>query len=334
MNPEAHSEDTPEVVGATPPPTFQHPEIERLYEIGVHDMDAETLRTLLGLPRTSLISDLEAVLRDAIARFDEFYARDKGSLIPFPEICFPLHALLFLAELRAKDSLPIVLEFLSQDIEAVDFWIGEFRALIWQPVLVLGQQDLPRLRTAYAAGGPDLRQFIPQALGQVAWHTPMRRPEIRDWLGEAMQVLLDQPKLRDGGLAAAGLIHAAKDLRFEALLPQIEALFEAEAVRFGTLGEARAAMTQPVNNWAKKQRRSLEEIYAHMRKAWRTYQDEDDATPDTRIELGGGGSRARGRSGKRGKSLTSFDPRRQPVRRKPKPGRNAPCPCGSGKKYK
>ncbi len=27
-------------------------------------------------------------------------------------------------------------------------------------------------------------------------------------------------------------------------------------------------------------------------------------------------------------------PKRQPVRKEKKPGRNDPCPCGSGKKYK
>jgi preprotein translocase subunit SecA len=30
----------------------------------------------------------------------------------------------------------------------------------------------------------------------------------------------------------------------------------------------------------------------------------------------------------------SSDSKKQPVKKEPKIGRNAPCPCGSGKKYK
>lgn len=54
---------------AATPPQFTHPEIENLYRYGL-EMPPAIIESILQLPRQTLLADLEAVLRDAILRFE------------------------------------------------------------------------------------------------------------------------------------------------------------------------------------------------------------------------------------------------------------------------
>lgn len=61
---------------------------------------------------------------DAINNYKEY--RDKSiNSNEYVEIFFIVHALFLLAELEAENSLPKILEFLSQDEEFVYFWLGD-----------------------------------------------------------------------------------------------------------------------------------------------------------------------------------------------------------------
>ena len=97
----------------TEKPTFHHEEIHLLYQNGLY-IGWEELDKILSLPRESLISDLETVLRDCITRYDYFQKQMKKNGWNEETHSFAIHAIYLLGELRSEQSLDIVLEIFRQ----------------------------------------------------------------------------------------------------------------------------------------------------------------------------------------------------------------------------
>ena len=76
-------------------------------------IEHEKLATLLSLPRKTLVSDLTMVLKDAIDRQDHFIDLAEGGELQTEETHFAIHAIYLLGELRATESLPVILEIFS-----------------------------------------------------------------------------------------------------------------------------------------------------------------------------------------------------------------------------
>ena len=55
-------------------PEFNHPEIQKLYKNGMR-IDHQIIKEILGLPRASLIDDLETILEDVVRRYEYFEKR-------------------------------------------------------------------------------------------------------------------------------------------------------------------------------------------------------------------------------------------------------------------
>ncbi len=102
------------------PPTFHHQEIKELYQYNL-TIDQAILQNILKLPRETLVQDLRAMLHDSLVRLEYFMEKAESNEAPW----FPYHALALLAELQASEALPEVLDMLRADEEWSDFWFGD-----------------------------------------------------------------------------------------------------------------------------------------------------------------------------------------------------------------
>lgn len=164
----------------TAPPAFTHPEIAALYEYNMR-IDIQLLHTILALPRESVIADLEKVLIDSIERFNHFnQLLDTGDVY----LDFTLHALYLLGELKAEESLPVILKVLSQHDEYYDIYFGDWiHEGCWEPIYKLANRQLETLK-AYMLE-PDnytyARNVVIGVLEQIAMHQPQRNEEVVNW---------------------------------------------------------------------------------------------------------------------------------------------------------
>ena len=128
-------------------PVFIHPEVHQLYAVAADENMPQTLiKTLLALPRETFIQDLENVLADMIRRRDYYLSLTEWDAIT---MSFPLHALNFLTELRAYDSLPAILNILRQDEEFLELWFSiELHEYFYPCIYLLGNTQLPILQVS------------------------------------------------------------------------------------------------------------------------------------------------------------------------------------------
>ena len=323
-----------EIAGA---PKFQNSEIEFLYAWGF-DIPKEVISAILELPRASLIADLHLVLEDAKSRYEAYLAKDlekPDTPLPLSAVSFPAHAMFLLSELESEESLGKVLKFLSQPSEVLDFWLGELDSVhLWPILLRLGKEDLPALQKYVRNhdAGVLYRSIAINALGQIAWHYSARRKEVFSWFESFFEFFLDNLEDDEETGLVGDAVSEVANLRAVDLLDTIEPLFDADLVDTsvcGTFREVQGDMYEPVNSWAKVHVKNIFETYNHFSDTWEIYADEgeeDDA------ELLSGGAFMSGKEKK--KQMASFNPEGQPVKKDSKTGRNDPCPCGSGKKFK
>lgn len=299
-------------------PNFYHPEINLLYEIGI-DISETTLLQILDLPRETLTKDLEKVLEDVVERFDYFVEQ------PWEEANThaALHALFLLMELNAVDSLPKVLSFLSSDEDVLGFWIGDhITETLWQSIYALGFNATDALGEFLLA--PEVHTFcktaVSETLAQIALHHPERREEIINVFNSVFNEFVntgpDDPLLDDTfiGLSISDTI----DCGFIELLPLIKKLHELDYVDMsinGTYADVINEFERYSKHNYKRELFSIFELYDHVLTTWAGYNEDDDDEED-------------------------FDDLDLPIfptpqsLSSPKIGRNDPCPCGSGKKYK
>jgi len=292
-------------------PQFNHSEIYALYEFGL-DIPHETLEKIIALPRISLIEDLEKLLLDAVNRYDLF--TDLGW--EEKTHSFALHALFLLKEIKAVDSLPQIFSFLGYKYDFVDFWLGDHKTdTLWQCFYTLGFENTSDLQQFILLPGIDTycKTAVSEALCQIVLHNPERRNEI---LSVYLNVFtrFSEATIEDNLLDSDFLglsISDTIDCDLHELLPIIKILFDKEYVGIGINGNYAAVekhFRKKSNRSYKKNLYSIFDLYFYVLNSWAGYKE------DTSDE--------------------SFDPvlPKQPVAEKI--GRNDPCPCGSGIKYK
>jgi tetratricopeptide (TPR) repeat protein len=171
-------------------PIFNHPEIHQLYKYSEENIPKKLIQQILALPRPTLIKDLEHALADAVIRFDDF----KDDEWEMEEITFPIHALYFLTELKSEGSLPIILDFLRQDKEFMDFWLGDDVETHFQPTLyLLANTQLAALKN-YVLEENNLTWFrlvATEVATQVALKQPERRAEVVEWFKSVIHYHLE-----------------------------------------------------------------------------------------------------------------------------------------------
>lgn len=297
-------------------PGFQHEEIDALYEFGT-DLPKKLVDLIHVLPRETVVADLEAVVEDAIVRGPWFL----GATAEDESGWFALHALFLLGEIGATGSIPVALRFLEQHPDLIDHWFGDF--VSWQPFLPLVGPHLPLL--AEWMKKPGVSSFgkdpIAEAVGQLALHDPARRKEVVAWVDGLMEFFLgcpDDTNVLDTRVIT-GLVCVAMDLQAAELLPRIEALFAKNLVSelmVGGLEDVVAEIMAAPDPAKRKERLPMLSFYRKLSTPADVRGGPQDAGKDYRELFGPAATPA------------------SPVAGAPEVGRNDPCPCGSGKKFK
>ena len=308
-----------EMPETTETPQFHHHQMNWLYEYG-YEIPTEYINEILALNRETLLPDLKKVLNDGVTRYKVFKEDD------FHTQWFPLHALYLFRELKATESLEVILNFLSLNEEFLDFWLGDLlTADIWSVLMVCGNQNLNRLKTFAMEPAYYLysRTEVAEAVSQMALHEIISKQEAIEWLKDVLGFCLLHKDNKDIGdyLDFNGLLICdCLDLRAVELLPLIKQMFDEGMVNPGVCGiwkDVEKEMNTPAKPHYKHKIETIFEAYQLFNsrdneEKYDELQDDDENTENDRDYSTDG----------------TF------VREEPKISRNALCPCGSGKKYK
>lgn len=149
-------------------------------------------------------------------------------------------------------------------------------------------------------------------VSQIGLHNPERKAEVIEWYREVFRRLaaasLDECLIDSDFIGLA--ISDALDLRAAEILPEIRALFNLGYVNKGICGireEVEREITTPGRKTYKKKLLNIIDRYRQLETEFVEENEETDNTDESLMN---------------------------PVRHAQEPGRNDPCPCGSGKKYK
>ncbi len=310
-------------------PIFVNPEVNELYNYG-YDIPYDTLSAILTLPRQTLIDDLKTVLYDACHRYEEISDKNNPDLD-----WFPLHALLLLRELKAEDSLDAILDFLGQEEEQINYWLGDFiTESMWSVLAACGRNQLGPLLDFMKEPGRYTwsKAAIAEAVNQLVFEKLITRETAINWLKEVIEYHLNKvntiDNLADTDLNGA-LVGIFLDLQAHELSHLVKQMFDERLVPHSYAGDwptvERELDRSADRSWAKRKLETIFETYDIYRKVNerlerdKRYSKEDDEIFEDPGDFD---------------DDFYYTPPEPYVRQEPKVGRNDLCPCGSGKKYK
>jgi hypothetical protein len=300
-------------------PTFAHDIINQLYCNSLN-INPQIIKDILALPRETLLSDLHKVLYDSIARYEIFAEQD------WDKNCqeFLMHALLLLTELKDESSIEVILDLLRQDSEYLDLWFGDYLTEdVWELLYHIANNKLELLcsfvlepnRYTY------VKSCVSHVVEQVLLHQPERRHEVVDWYKRIFEFWIENNENDDliDSDAIGFFICDVVNSNLVEIIPQMESLFNLGLVSIGIPGNFESCLKN-INEVSSINRKivildSLTERYEQIIVNSPAYYDENEYVS---LE----------------KSYNEEDKNVPLPVEKPKVGRNDPCPCGSGKKYK
>jgi tetratricopeptide (TPR) repeat protein len=306
----------PPVTDRITPPVFHHQEIQQLYQLGFKDAKS-TLDEILTLPRETLIHDLEMVLQDAIERYPYFSEKD-WSVFTYS---FALHAMFLLMELKATESLPVVLNFLQYEEGFLEYYIGDFLTEdFWQCVHILGKDEVYLLKEFLQKPGvySFAKSAVSQAILQISVLEEHRCKEIENIYSELLSFFINAKK-EDNVLDPTFIGLMIGDVgtgNFKNLYSLIEKLYDLGYVDLSIEGDYENFIknTEEIEG-LEYSVQTLTQIYsgAHF---CEEMEDEDQEDENSLLS-----------------HFTEPKVIQMPIT-SVKVNRNDPCPCGSGKKYK
>lgn len=325
----------PEIQKTFEKPVFTHQEIEYLYTNGM-DIDHQIIKTILELPKETLIADLEMVISDGISRFSQYSELEDYDE---PSSYFVNHAIFLLTELRSDKSLPVILDVLRQGEVFFEFWFGDaFTECLWESIYLLGGNQLDVL-SAYLKEPNKYtyaRCIVSDAIAQIALQQPNRRNEVIGWYRELFTFFLEQienERIIDSQVISS-MIGDILDFRGKELLDKIEALYNADIIPEGingSLEDVKKEMKEAPKEYYIHTPLIIYDRYTHILNTWNYYKEEDiedyDYDEDEYEDAEYADEDHHNRN-------FNYSLPETFVREAPKVGRNDPCPCGSGKKYK
>lgn len=317
--------EIPKIKKRLPRPDALLPEVEELYEHGI-ELPKSTIDGILALPREISIPALRQVLLDSIANgpyhyHSSRYTEDNG-------LDFGLHALFLLSEMKAVEARPEVFKFLGQHEEILSESFGDF--ISWQPLTGFLNDNLEEVAVWLTSPGLSYlgRSYLTEALAVVANNQrELREPALLTFR-TVLQTLRDGSA--DDGILDTNLVSSMlgdlMDMRAIECKDLFCELYEKELVNesmIGSLEEALAELEKPPEK--PKPLVSMANFYRGFKepatKPLPLRQSHPFPTQNEPFGL----------AASKGPSLLSGG---TPPKSEFEPSRNAPCPCGSGKKYK
>ncbi len=309
------------------PPEFTHKQIKLLYENDFF-IDKKLIVEILALPRQSLIEDLNKVLEDSIIRFNYFKTKADDGGFDDKYYSFVIHTLFLLSEIEATESLENILEVLRQDNDYFQLYIGDILTeYMWLVLYKTTTFELDTCKQFMFEPGiyTYSKASVSEMVNQIAQHQPHRKDEVIEWYRDVFRFFLNssiKDNVIDSNLLGL-LVNDVLDFKGTELMPEIEELYKREIVDLNSCGdieEVKRHLTDNKDIGYKKEIISIFDIYEEI-KSWATNNDYDDY------------NRYDGYNGEEDFSTNRFSDG-QPIKDTAKVGRNDPCPCGSGKKYK
>lgn len=342
-----------DAIQTTEPPIFNHPEILELYKNGLA-IEKSILDKILALPKVTLLEDLENVLLDALQRFDYFNEKLEEEEGWEKNGSFPLHAIALLKQLDAKEKLPIIISHLSEKEELTSFWYEDhLYETLWHFIYHLSHDDLSNLKQFQKDRTINSRAkvIIQQAVTQIAYHQPTRREEVENWYIELLEFCIEniEDSLRCDIEVVTNIVVELCGLGAQKSLPLIKKCYDLDLIEIyacGSYDNVAEDIFKPLKDDFRKI-----EIYDHIFdhyqdivSTWHGYSGAEETEAELLAEIA--------RKEKKLEELNAkLEFQRKVLKEKeeenerlnfsnnnstlqPKVGRNEPCPCGSGKKYK
>lgn len=277
--------------------------------VGAHDFSeaVEALRRAGRHPSRALA---DAVLGFGTEAVEPLCAllRDPATWVPeaLPEAMFPIHLLFLLGCLGDPRAMPTLLEVMqTQDL-------GDYLTEGTASVLAaLGPETVPVLASLLQDHGAD--PFVRNAAGRALYLVGYASTEARGAVVEALTRVMREADLED----------PADFSTAEMLADDVLRTGDPEAIAAVRDAFARGLAHSGFTDESIVDRSGASEAWQRL---------SHDAPPIAHFEWASRAPRQAALSTAR--SPMTFAPRSVPVRASPKVGRNDPCPCGSGKKYK
>lgn len=326
----------------TEAPVFENELIIELYHNDLC-IDPAFIHQILLLPHESLVSDLHKMLYDSIARYKVFTQDMKWN----PETHeFFTHALSLLADLKDDKSLDVIFDILRQDNDYIQTWFNDYlNDDFWEIVYQLGSDKLDKLRSFVLEPNRYLysRTLISTVLQQIALYEPQRRAEVIDWYKSVIDEIIERKEdktIIDSkwiGFMVSDLI----DLQAIELTSQITELFHHGLVFKEIVGNLSDCMIEiadeSIINRMKPLFENTIDRYDYYRDEWHYYRTSNRDIFGHKIVDKESSYQEVKETYDDVDNESSYEEVVEstplPVE-KPKVGRNDPCPCGSGKKYK
>lgn len=306
---------TPAVMQApVPRPELHHPVLAPLFDIGPL-LPADIREAAATLPPETVAADLTAVIRYFIDDFERYRSteglQDWGIL----------HAFLLGGLVPGAAMREGLMLALSQPEEVIGHYFGDliFEGLWWSIYQHLSG-DGPEYWFGFLKR-PSIFGSAKVVVLHAIQHRYAKDPELREPLMAGLQELAEQYLLRREEtdfadyFVAGELALALIEYGDEGQLQAASHLFEAGLVDEDLAGnyEQVVADRGRYDSYSRDPLPKLEEVYRHMQQI---------VSPlfPTAGDLAGPAPR--------------LMPQTAPIKAEPKVGRNDPCPCGSGKKYK
>lgn len=310
---------TPEYIKPEPPAgyshqPFIHPEIEKFLEMNEF-LDDTVINNILSLPRETAIKDLEQILFRTLFEYtEEDY--DNGNYYILP------HAVWFLYAFEAVESAPLIQYLLLMGDETREYWYGDvYNENTWFIFFLFIEQNTHPHHLFEILYKPNLNAYsktaLTDAMEQMAYHHPERRQEVIGWFDDLLQFYIDNRE--DKNILDATMVGAieyiALNLRATELLPKLKILHEMECIDEMMCGDYEMVEEEMNSENDRNNKQDPPSIYT-LAKNERQFFDNINKTEEEEERR------------ERAKALMP------PTLSEPKAGRNDPCPCGSGKKFK
>jgi len=328
-------------------PVFFHEEIKQIYRQGLY-IDEEILESILLLPRDSVIRDLELVLTDSIDRYEYFKTSSEHAFWDEDTMSFVLHAIFLLGELESLESISVVFKVICQSDDYHDLFLGDFlQEALWEPIYKMGNTQLHVLKQFLidADADPFNKAIISQTVEEIAHQQIDRKEEVIQWFQEIFQLFLErnaeEDKIDDELVAL--IINSAINIEAKELLPQIKQLYDRGLISeiiWPDFQEIESSITNSEEYHLEREILPIAERYEEITLTWASYTREydDDETWEDELEEDFLEEDELAEDDlEEDDSDQDFDylhANSKPITAEKTPGRNDPCPCGSGKKYK
>lgn len=290
-------------------PDFKYPIVKELY---YHDLsiDRQIFKNIIDLGE-KVIADLELVLADIIKHDEKYSQQDDFNWYT------PTHVLHLLGELHSEKSLPKILEIFKQNEDFLEFWFSDaLNEEMWEVIYKCSQNSLDIIEKFLKEQATYVysRTAVSKGLTQIALHYPDKRETI---IGIYKRVItFTKPYVKYKGKSRGNFLADIKDddakdaisfyvcdlidLKETQLNEYLMRLFEEGVVETEIVGPEN--IQEDFQFVATREIKSIYDRYDELESIY-------NRSPEPELPS----------------VFTTAHP---------KIGRNAPCFCGSGKKYK